>query len=250
MTTMRVHRPARRRSSLLTLTCGCLATFAILFAVVLVAGFLFLPQIIGAVTGLTPQGDTADFFAQMTPQPTVVLQNPTPLPQITVDLGQYGQGTLNSSPTLYDFTLGTGAGGGQVGTAYFTEAGLMDICYQRSTVCSPSSTDPRIRNARIDLRPGGAVVYMDTTLPQLGSVPLPAGVILRWDSPTHRVVVSGVDIGGQMYSVPPQSVSDLVSSVEQQMNDLVSQFAVQMGGSTYSVSDVSVTDTSLTVILH
>ncbi len=250
MTTMHVHRPARRRSSLLPLACGCLATFGILFAVVLVAGFLFLPQLIGAVTGLTPQGDTADFFAQVTPEPTIVLQNPTPLPQISVDLGQYGQGTLNSNPALYNFTVGSTANGGQAGTAYFTEAGLMDICYQRSTICSPSSTDPRIRNARIDLRPGGAVVYMDTTLPQLGGVPLPAGVILRWDSPTRRVVVSGVDIAGQMYAVPPQSLNDLVTTVEQQMNDLIGQLAVQMGGGLYTVSDVSVTDTSLTVILR
>lgn len=250
MTTIPVYRPARRRSSILPLTCGCLATFGILFAIVLVAGFLFLPQLIGAVTGLTPQGDTSDYFAQVTPQPTVVLQDPTPLPQISVDLGQYGQGTLNSSPQLYDFTLGTGAGGAPLATAHFTEAGLMDICYQRSTICTPSSTDPRIRNARIDLRPGGAVVYMDTTLPQLGNVPLPAGVVLRWDSPSHRVVFTGVDIAGQLYSVPPQSLSDLVATVETQMNDLVQQLAVQMGGSIYRVSDVIVDDDNLTVILR
>lgn len=250
MTTMHVHRPARRRSSALPLACGCLATFAILFAVVLVAGILFLPQIIGAVTGLTPRGDTAEFFAEVTPQPTVELQNPTPLPQIVVDLGQYGQGTLNSNPQLYNFTLGTGAGGAPAATAHFTEAGLMDICHQRSTICSPSSTDPRIRNARMDLRPGGAVVYMDTTLPELGNVPLPAGVVLRWDAPTRRVVVAGVDIAGQLYSVPPQSLNDLVTTVEQQMNDLVQQLSVEMGGGFYSVSDVIIDDNNLTVILH
>ncbi len=249
MSTIRVH-PPRRRSSVLPLACGCLATFAILFAIVLVAGFLFLPQIIGAVTGLTPQGETSALFAQVTPEPTAILQNPTEVPQITFDLGSYGQQTLNSNPQLYDFTLGTGAGGQQMAMAHFTEAGLMDLCHQRSTVCSPNSSDPRFRNARIDLRPGGAVVYMDTTLPQLGNVPLPAGVVLRWDQPTRRVVFAGVDIGGTLYTTPPQSLNDFVASVEQQMNDLIQQLAVEMGGGQYTVSEVSIDDSSLTIILR
>jgi hypothetical protein len=240
----------RRRSSALPLACGCLATFAILFIVVLVAGFLFLPQIIGAITGLTPRGETAAVFAQVTPPPTVELQNPTALPQITVDLGQYGQETLNTNPQLYNFTLGTGAGGQQVAVARFTESGLMDLCHQRSTICSPNSSDPRFRNARIDLRPGGAVIYLDTTLPQLGNVPLPAGVVLRWDAPSRRVVFTGVDIAGQLYTTPPQSLNDLVTTVETQMNDLVQQLAVEMGGGVYSVSEVSIDDTNLTVILR
>jgi hypothetical protein len=246
---MRINRPMRR-SSRLPLACGCLATFAILFIIVLGAGFLFLPQIIGAVTGLTPRGDTAAVFAGVTPPPTVELQNPTALPQITVDLGQFGEQTLNSNPQLYNFTVGTGAGGQQTAVARFTEAGLMDLCHQRSTICSPSSTDPRFRNARIDLRPGGAIIYLDTMLPQLGGVPLPAGVVVRWDAPTRRVAVSGVDIGGQLYSADQQSLRELVTTVEQQMNDLVQRLTVEMGVGVYSVSDVVIDDNNLTVILR
>lgn len=242
--------PRRRRSSLLPLTCGCLATFGFLIVITVVAGIVFLPQIISGVTGLTPQGSTSELFDQVIVQPTPALQNASDPGQVTVDLGGYGQQTISSSPQLYDFTLGTGAGGEQVVTAAFTEAGLMQICQQRSTICSPNSTDPRFRNARIDLRPSGAIVYLDTTLPELGSVALPAGVVLRWDAPARRVRVAGVDIGGTLYTTPPEALGETVGLIEQQMNDLIQQVAVQAGGGRYTLSDVIIDNNNLTVVMR
>lgn len=253
MDTMRFEQPRRqRRSSLLPLTCGCLATFGILLAVVLVGGVLLLPQIISSVTGLTPRGETAQVFAAVTPQPTIVLQNTAEPAVVTVDLGSYGgQQTLsNNTPQLYDFTVGTGASGEPLATASFTEAGLMDLCRQRSTVCSATSSDSRFRNARIDLRPGGAIVYLDATLPQLGNIPFAVGVVLRWDAPTRRVVVTGVDIGGTLYTPDQQSLSDLVTTMQNQMNELVQQVSVDVSGGRYHVADVSIDDSSLTLVLR
>src|SRR3954470_5189340 len=86
MDTMRIDRSGRRRTSLLPLACGCLATLGILSAIALLGGYLFLPQIVGMVTGLKPEGKTEAIFAAVTPQPTIALQNPTALPQITMNL--------------------------------------------------------------------------------------------------------------------------------------------------------------------
>lgn len=251
MNTMRMDVPRRRRSSLLPFACGCLATFGVLFAIVIIGGILLFPQIVSTVTGLTPQGQTSALFDQVVVQPTPALQNLSEPQQVTVDLGAFGQQTLsNNNPQLYDFTLGTGAGGEQVFTAGFTEAGLMQICQQRSTICSPASTDPRFRNARIDLKPGGGIVYIDTTLPELGNVPLPAGVVLRWDAPSRRAVVAGVDIGGVLYTTPPQAIGETVAEIERQMNDLIQQLAVEAGGGRYTLSDVIVDESNLTVVLR
>lgn len=251
MNTMRMDIPRRRRSSLLPLTCGCLATFGILTIIVVIGGILLFPQIVSRVTGLTPQGQTSALFDQVIVQPTPALQNVSEPQQVTVDLGAFGQQTLsNNSPQLYDFTLGTGAGGEQVFTAGFTEAGLMQLCQQRSTICSPNSSDPRFRNARIDLKPGGGIVYIDTTLPELGNVPLPAGVVLRWDATSRRAVVEGVDIGGTLYTTPPQAIGETVAEIEQQMNDLIQQLAVEAGGGRYILSDVIVDESNLTVVLR
>lgn len=251
MSTMRIVRPRRRRTSLLPLACGCLAALGVMGAVVVVGGILLLPQIIGRVTGLTPQGQTAQVFAQVTPQPTVVLQNPTEPPQVTVDLGQYGQQTLNNNdPQLYNFTVGTAPSGQQEAQVTFTEAGLMQLCEQRSTVCGPNSTDPRFSSARIDLQPGGAIVYGDVTLPQTGNIPFPAGIVLRWDQPTMQVVFAGVDFEGALYTSPPQSLADTITTVTRQINNLIQQAAVEADGGRYTISDVIVTDTTLTIVLR
>jgi hypothetical protein len=151
---------------------------------------------------------------------------------------------------LYNFTVGAGAGGQSMATATFTEAGLMNICYQRSTICGPNSSDPRFRNARIDLRPGGAVVYVDATVPQLGNIPFPVGVVVQWDATARRVKVTGVDIGGTLYTPTQQSLSDVVATVEQQMNQMIQQAALQINGGRYTVSEVSIDDSSVTLILR
>jgi len=249
MDTMRIDRSGRRRTSLLPLACGCLATLGILSAIVLLGGYLFLPQIVGMVTGLKPEGKTEAIFAAVTPQPTIALQNPTALPQITMNLGNYGQQTINADPQLYNFSVGTGANGQTTTTAVFTEDGLMQLCFQRSTVCGPNSTDPRFRNARIDLRPGGAIIYADVTLPN-STVTVPAGIVVRWDTPSRKVVFTGIDLAGQLYTSPPQNLADTIASVEQQMNDLIQQAAVNIGSGHYTISDVMITDTNATLILR
>src|SRR5262245_48051857 len=114
---MQMNPVRRRRTSILPLACGCLAAVGILSVILLVGGYLFLPQIIGMVTGLKPEGKTEAIFADVTPQPTVVLQNPTALPQITVNMGSFGQQTINADPQLYNFSVGTGSSGQPTTTA-------------------------------------------------------------------------------------------------------------------------------------
>ncbi len=249
MNQTRIERP-RRRSSLLPLTCGCVAGVALLGAVAVVALLFFLPQIGARLAGMVPEGDTEQVFIA-TPQPTVQLQNPTEPAQVTVNLGDYApQSFNNDNPQLYSFSTGSGAGGESLAVASFTEAGLNDLCRQRVTICSANSTDPRFRNGRIDLRSGGAVIYADVTIPQLGGFEQTVGIVLRWDAAARRVVAAGIDYGGTLYNPSQQALSDTVNQIEQQANDLVQQLSVSAGGGVYTLSEVSVDDMTLTLILR
>ncbi len=98
----------------------------------------------------------------------------------------------------------------------------------------------------------GAGALLTSSLLAFGDLvhALPAGVVVRWDSATRKVVFAGVDIGGTLYTSPPQSLADVIASVEQQMNDLLQQAAVDASGGHYTVSDVIVTDTTATLILR
>lgn len=242
----------RRRSSLWTIGCGCLLSLGAL-ALILIAAVLILrpnlPGIAAQIAGLNPQGDTAQVFAAVTPAPTIELLNPTQPADITLNLGDYGTRQLDPNSNLYDFTLGELPAGGQsVAVATFTEAGLMEICRTQTSFCS--GIDPRIRNPRLDLRPGGAVVYVDVTLPELGSVSQTAGIVLRLDATRRQFEFAGVDLNGALYSVPPDSFGINISEMEARGNELLRTLSVQAGGGYYTLSEVITDDSTLTVVLR
>lgn len=252
--TVHVQRPEpiRRRSSLPLFGCGCLSAF-VLFVAFAAAAVIFLlprlPQIGALLLGFSPQGDTQTVFANVSQPPTVVIQNPTAVPQVTINLGDYGSQTFNTAPGLYDFTIGSDAAtGAQTAAISFTEAGLLDICRQRTTLCS--GADPRYGNPRVDLRPGGAVIYADVNLPELGGMQQTAGVVLRLDPSGRAFQFVGVDIGGMLYSSPPQSLNLNITDLEAQGNAILNQLALNAGGGLYALDRAYIDDTSLTLVLR
>ena len=236
-----------------TIACGCLGLLGIA-AVVLIVGFVLvlpsLPGIVAQFAGLSPRGETEAVFADATPIPTIALQNAIQPTQVTVSLGEYGTETLNTNNTLYEFTIGSGAVGEQMAVASFSEQGLLDLCRQRSPICSDNPPDPRFRNPRIDLRPGGAVVYVDVTLPELGGFTQTAGVVLQLDGTRRQFAVAGVDLGGMLYQVPPEQFGTTIEQVQMQGNQLLNQLSVEAGGGRFNLSEVQIDDSTLTLILR
>lgn len=248
----RIQRyPVRSRSSFSVVACGCLSVIGGLLVVAVIAFVLLLPSlpnIAAQVIGFTPRGNTETLFQSATPIPTVQLQNPVQPQQFTVDLGQYGQQTLNNDSHLYTLEVGSDTTGTQAAVVSFSEAGLQELCRQRTEVCS--NADPRYRNARIDLRPGGAVIFADVSIPELGGIQQTAGVALRLDSSGRQFEFAGVDIGGTLYDVPPESFGATVRDLERTGNEILNQLWLEAGGEQYVLSQVSIDDTSLTITLR
>src|SRR5690606_5310407 len=129
---------------------------------------------------MTSRGQTEAVFVEEAPAPTPVLQNATVPEQVTVNLGSYGgEQTVTTDNPAVDIAVGSDETGRQTAVVSFTESGLMDICRQQSDVCS--GADPRFQNARIDLKPGGAIIYADVSVPTgYGfDVQQTAGVVLQ-----------------------------------------------------------------------
>jgi len=235
--------------------CGCLLLLGAMVAAVVAAVLIFRPNVAGIaaqVAGLNQVGDTAEVFAEVTPAPTVVLVNPQTPPDVTLDLGDYGARQLDPNSGLYQIAVGESGGGvvEQIAVATFTEAGLQEICRTQTQLCSDNPPDPRIRNPRIDLRPGGAVIYADVTLPQLGNVTQNVGIVLRVDDSRRQFEFAGVDINGGLFNLPAETFGTTISDLERQGNELLREISVQAGGGYYTLSEVSIDDTTLTVVLR
>ncbi len=246
---MRIERQ-RRRSNWPLIGCGCATALTALLAiggvgiVLLVA---LLPDITLQLSGFSPIGDTDSIFEQAAALPTIEVMNPVTPPEVVVDLGAYGSQEIPAATNDYTVLTGSTSDGAPLATVSFDEAALMNLCRERSDICH--NENDQYQNVRIDLRPGGAVVYADVTVPNLG-IQQTAGVVLRLDSTARQFEVEGVDIGGALYETPPGDMSLLVEDIERTGNDLLNQLSLRAGGSQYTLSEVRIDDSTLTLILR
>lgn len=241
---MHVRRSAGR-ANLPYIGIGCVLFLAICLITTL-AGAIFLiprlPEIMLQIGGFQPEGKTDSFFANVTPIPTIQIENPIVVSRAVIDLGAYGTEVLN--PTRYEYTLTVSE---QLAALTFTETGLMALCAQRTSVCS--GTGGVYRNGRIDLRNQGAVIYADVYVPQLSSWQN-LGVVMRLDSTNRQLQVIGVDLNGTLFAAPPTNLGNIVRDIEQTGNDILRQLALEADNERYKLSEIRIDNTTLTLIMR
>ncbi len=245
---MHIERPVRRSSLNPTyIACGCLTVLIGGGILLVIVSIFFLPGIVLQLSGFQARGNTNELFSDITQAPTVEITNLQPTPaQVVIELGAYGTEPLNTNLYDYSLTTGSSASGQQVAVVSFDEPGLQEICRQRSTICGPGNST--FRNARVDLRPGGAVVYGEVFVPQVG-IWQNVGVVMQLTG-NHRIVVAGVDVGGALYSAPPNEFSGTIDEVERVANEVLQQLVLDAGGARYNLSQVQIDDSTLTLILR
>lgn len=231
------------------LTCGCLGVFGVCLVAAVIGVVALLPNLPGIaaqVIGFTPNGSVDSVFVNP-PAPAPELQNPVVVDQAIVNLGEYGEQAINNAPMLYTFTVGTTAGV-ESASVTFTENGLLELCRQRTTICL--NQNPTYQNVALDLRPGGLVAYADATLPQLGGVTQRLGVVLQVDMTGRRLEFVGLDINGSLFTNPPPELSTLIAQLEQDANTILTGLSVEMAGSQYSLSRITIDDTMAVLFLQ
>ena len=248
---MQIQRVTPQRRNLPFLTCGCLALFMGVIVAVVVGALILLPSlpnIAAQVVGFTPNGNTNQVFVESA-QPPPPLQNAETIDQVTVDLGTYGLQTIESEPQLYEFRIGSSpTTGQQAATVTFTESGLFELCVQRTNACS--NQNPQYRNVSFDLRLDGLIVYADATLPQLGGATQRLGVVLRLDASGRRFDFIGLDINGALFTNPPGELASAVQQLEDSANEILNALTLQALGTQYTLSRITIDETSATIYLQ
>jgi hypothetical protein len=245
MAGLRIERYPRRNNNRL-LGMGCLAMIVV---GVLVCGlsvlllFPALPNIGLQLAGLEAAGDTKSVFPTQPPMPTIQIQNPVAPSQVVINAGQYG--TFNVNPASASIIVGESTTGQSLATATFNESQLLELCRQRTLICGAG--DNRVRNASIDLRPGGAIINGEFYIPPIG-IWQRAGVVLRLNGAQFTVL--GVDVNGTLYTVPPGDLSEAVNRIATTGNDLLRVATMNAGGETLNLSEIYADDNILTLILR
>jgi len=240
-----------RRSGGCACGCGCLSLLALAVAVVL-GGALFvwprLPNLAAQAVGFQERGAVAGVFAGIAPVAAPALVNLTPAAgPVTVSVASLGSGTLSGNEGV-PLQLGSDPfGGAAAGQIALSEADLMALCARYAEICL---SDPRFQNPRVDLRPGGAVITADVTLPELGGIAQAVGVVVQVDASGRAFQVRGLDLNGTLYAIPDNDIGQLVRSAEAQLNAALEQLVVESSAGRLALDRITIDDALLTVTLR
>ncbi|MCC6616677.1 MAG: hypothetical protein IT320_24600 [Anaerolineae bacterium] len=244
------YKPVRRRSPASPIvTCGVVG-----FGLLLICGLsalLVLPRIGGiaaGVAGLREAGQTESVFSNVPTPAPIQINNGVLESQVLVTVPDYGQSMVDVQPELLQIVSGTDDSGQPATVVTVSEHNAITLCARYTPLCQ--NADPRFQNLTIDLRPGGAIVYADVTVPELGGVSQRVGAIMRVDASGRQVEFEGVDIGGTRYTAPPGTLANQITQYEQVANDVLQQVIVQAGGGSYRLSDILINDSSMTLVMR
>lgn len=204
--------------------------------------FLRMPNLALMVAGFTPQGSTMQVFAGQTTAPPVQLENPTSPSQVSVNLGSSGVQEVPAS----NVQTGT-IDGGAAAAVSFSEIDIMNLCLQRTNLCS--NTNPQYKNVRIDLQPNGGVIYADVNVPELG-LQQTIGVALRLDASRRQFAVQGIDMGGTLYGLPSGELGQRVQEVANKANELLLAANLNASGGVYNLADIRIDAQSITFVMR
>ena len=233
--------------------CGCFTMMAFVTAMMCawLCGLGVLTPVALRLTGVDSLGRTDDMFAGSSPVPTVILHDRSSgSDRIMILLGSLGNETLATGADA-SVSTGNADSGMRIAQVSFTEPGLMDICRRRSKMCRNGNS--LYRNGSIDLRPGGAVIYMDVGI---GFYWQRIGVVVQLDGTRTRFYVTGVDVNGIVYDLTSlpfglgDVVNDAISQIERQGNELLRDLAVGVDGEQFRLSEAAIDETTLTLILR
>ncbi len=238
--------PSRRRRR--GVGCGALIGVTLLLGLGLGAVLLLplLPGLLIQAAGFTPAGPTHAVFEA----------DNAPLLPIPVDGAALSAASLTAGESLGqaltfpldDSTPGLDIHRDMDGALIVTadEAALLSVCRAQTAYCDPGAP-VSVRDLTVDLRPGGAVVYADVTLPQTG-LRQRMGAVLRIDADAGGLNVAGIDIDGTLYSIPPDGLGISPAQLAAEVDAVLRGAALQVSGRIYRLRALSADETTLRMV--
>ncbi|MEZ4669071.1 MAG: hypothetical protein R3E39_14285 [Anaerolineae bacterium] len=241
---MRIQR-VRRRGTTLFMLCGCLTAVFVGMVLLAIGLLILLPRLPGLallVSGFTARGNIAQAFANVPTMPRIQLQDVVTPGRVLLNLGSAGTEEIPSVFVQTGLLDGTPAA-----TILLSEDDLMVLCRQRTSLCS--NDNPQYQNVRVDLRPGGGVVYADVHLPEAG-ISQTIGAVVRLDGSQRQFELLGVDMGGVLYGLPTGSLAAQVQEVTATANAMLQQAILNVDGSPFELGDIRIDDSGIMFLMR
>ena len=219
---------------------GCIAA-ALIIVVVLIVGLALLvpslPGLIMGALGFRPMGQTAQVYLQPVVPPNIQLGAVSGT--INVNAGTLGTVTLENAQS--------GTVDGRAATVVrISETQLNVLCRTRTAICGESPTPP-VYDATLDLRSGGALIRGMVYVAPLG-VYQQAGLVVKFSGTS--VTVSGVDLGGTLYSLPDSGLGSSVIDLQRRAEETLRSITATDGADVLQLSGIYADDGNLTLVFR
>jgi hypothetical protein len=233
----------RKKTNPLLMGCGCLFVGLMLSGVAVLVALLFFQEPIKAAVlqtvGLEEVGDV-DTILNNTAQPVPQLENPQPVEDIVLNAGDYSQTLDTSSSNDYTVVVGEVNEQPQLQIS-FDEAGLLAQCQQYSPICSSGSS--QISNASFDFKPNAVIVRGQFQIPAV------SGLVVQVQN-ENRLAVLGLEVAGSIFAPSSPEQVALIEDAAAQVNGLLQNLTAQTGGASYTLSNIIIDETTMTLIMR
>ncbi len=201
-------------------------------------GELVITEGVGANSEIASSNTTSGGSVAVAPTPAVVVQE---LDQVTVQLdGQQETVDLNAMG-VDQAAAGITTEGNEVYYFEYDETSINEVFQSTVWPEAPPEVTNQVQNVSIDLKPNAVIVSGQANL-GLGSQQI--AVILGIDGNNARFKVIGVDIGGMVFSTPPDGpIGDMISELEIEGNRALSELVLYgNNGNPLNIENIAVED--------
>jgi hypothetical protein len=186
--------------------------------------------------------------APIAPPPAGPPPGPEPLSAVVVDIWFLSEpGTFYAREIHADrLERGQTQDGRVAYYVEFSEEGLN--AYLRRWFAAYVEHANRVRNAWVDLKPGGAVAYADVNL-EVGWQRI--GAILMLDASGRQLILAGVDVDGRFYSTPPGGrIAELAAELESVSNRALRELTFVDPAGRLTIQQISISEEGAQVLAY
>lgn len=237
---LKIERYSSQRNHRLSGGCGC-GLIMVSLGIALIVGIALIAPALPAI-GLRLAGfqPIEQPVHESTPEPIPVIIAPQTSSQMILSAGTFGQRTLPQS-SAYTMQTGINEAGADVAQITIAESGISTVCAQYTQVCSESGNP--FRNVTVNLQNNRATISGEAFISSLNTWQAVSVIVSL--SETNTIQVEGVEVGGTLFAIPDGELGQRIRDVQSTANEAIRQLGVQTNGSSYSLSDIILTETQL-----
>ena len=179
-------------------------------------------------------------ITQSTPEAIPLINSAQGASQVILSAGSYGQEIISQS-SAYTMQIGTDENNNGIAQIATTESGILSICAQYTDLCT--TTGDKFRNVAVNLQNNRTAISGEAYIPSLNT--WQALSVIVSVTADNAIIIDGVEVNGTLFGIPDGELGQQLRDLQTGANEALRQLTLQSNGTSYRLSDITITETQL-----